>query len=200
VVSSNVIHQKEIRLSAGYDFDASGNENGQPSKPCAVVSIYEDLGGRDLLLRLCDSLVQKFSDDLEFHIDWWRFKYLADPEIAMEAAHSAARADLILFASESSVLPLEVRAWFEGWLPNRADADGALVLVQPSSEGALQSLSLRTYLRRLAKRARLDYLRLTFPNAWAGVAKAVAGLSPFQLDGKEIPAPGDLHPHWGINE
>jgi len=80
VVSSNVIHQKEIRLSAGYDFDASGNENGQPSKPCAVVSIYEDLGGRDLLLRLCDSLVQKFSDDLEFHIDWWRFKYLADPD------------------------------------------------------------------------------------------------------------------------
>jgi hypothetical protein len=185
-------------MSAGLDVDVFGDKGGEATKRCGVVSIYEDLGGRDLLLQLCGSLTRKFKNDLEFQFDWWRFKYLADPEIAMEAAQSAARADLILLAAQSPELPVEVQKWFEGWLPKREAGDGALVLVQPSPKGASQSLP--AYLRLTAKRARLDYLRLSSPGPAAGVAGTVAGLPLLQHDANELLADEDRPLHWGINE
>jgi hypothetical protein len=185
-------------MSAGLDVDVVRNKGGEPAKRCAVVSIYEDLGGRDLLLQLCNSLARKFKDDLEFQFDWWRFKYLADPEIAMEAAQSATRADLILLTAQSSELPVDVQRWFERWLPNRESGEGALVLVQPSPKGASQSLP--AYLRLTARRARLDYLRLSSPGSAAGVAGTVAGLPLIQPGVNELPADDEPPLHWGINE
>jgi hypothetical protein len=185
-------------MSAGLDVDALGNKGGERARRCAVVSIYEDLGSRQLLLQLCDSLARKFKDDLEFQFDWWRFKYLADPEIAMEAAQSAAQADLILLAAQSPDLPVDVQKWFEGWLPNRGAGDGLLVLVQPSPKGASQSLP--AYLRLTAQRARLDYLRLSSPGPTAGVAGIVPGPPLFQPDVNELLTDDDPPLHWGINE
>lgn len=147
----------EARMSAGFDFDFLGDKGGETTRQCAIVSIYEDLGGRDLLLQLCHSLVWKFKDEVDFQVDWWRFKYLADSEIAMEAAQKAAQADLIFLAPQSPELPIHVQGWFEGWLPNREADEGALVLVQPSPNGASPFLPLRSYLRLTAKRAHLDY-------------------------------------------
>lgn len=188
------------RMSTGRDVNVFGNNGGEKTNWCRVVSIYEDLGGRGLLLRLCSSLAQKFKGDLEFHFDWWRFKYLADPEIAMEAALGAAQADLILLAAQSPELPVHVQKWFEGWLPNRAGRDGALVLVQPSPEEDSRPLSLWSYLRLTAKRARLDYLRLSSPGVAPGVAGPVAGLSLLQPYASELLTDEDRPPHWGINE
>jgi hypothetical protein len=185
-------------MSAGLDFDVFGDKGGETTKRCGVVSIYEDLGSRDLLLHLCDALAWKFRDDLEFQFDWWRFKYLADPAIAMEAAQSAAQADLILLAAQSPELPVDVQRWFEGWLPNRRAGGGALVLVEPSPKGASQSLP--AYLRLTARRARLDYLRLNSPGSAAGVAGTVAGLSLLQPHVIELLADDDPPLHWGINE
>ncbi len=118
----------------------------------------------------------------------------------MEAAQSAAQADIILIAAESPELPVEVQLWFEGWLPNRVAPDGALVLVQPSPNGNSQSLPLRSYLRSTAKRARLDYLRLSSPMSWAGLAQTVAGFPRFQPGPREFLGQDDLPLHWGINE
>ena len=185
-------------MSAGLDFDVFGDKGGETTKRCGVVSIYEDLGSRDLLLHLCDALAWKFRDDLEFQFDWWRFKYLADPAIAMEAAQSAAQADLILLAAQSPELPVEVQKWFEGWLPKREAGDGALVLVQPSPKGASQSLP--AYLRLTAKRARLDYLRLSASLSAPGAAGTGTGFSLFQPYINELLAEDDQPMHWGINE
>jgi hypothetical protein len=178
--------------------DMFGKERGETTKGCAVISIYEDLGCRDLLLHLCDSLVWKFKDDLEFQIDWWRFKYLADPEIAMDAARRAAQADLILLAAQSRELPSDVRQWFEMWLPHREAGDGALVLVQPSPKGA--SRMLPAFLRQTAKRARLDYLRLSASLSAPGAAGTGTGFSLFQPYINELLAEDDQPMHWGINE
>ena len=185
-------------MSAGLDVNVFGDKGGETTKRCSVVSIYEDLGGRDLLLHLCDSLARKFKDDLEFQFDWWRFKYLADPDLAMDAAQSAAQADLILLAAQSPELPVDVQRWFEGWLPNREAGDGALVLVQPSPKGA--SRALPAYLRLTAKRARLDYLRLSSPGSGAGVAGTDMGSLLFQPDMIELLTNDDPPLHWGINE
>jgi hypothetical protein len=180
-------------MSAGFDVDLFGEKGGKMSSRCAVVSIYDHLGDRDLLLQLCGSLAWKFKDEVDFQVDWWRFKYLADPEIAMEAAQKAAQADLILLAAQSPDLPVYVRGWFEEWLPNREATDGALVLVQPSLEGASQSFPMRSYLRRTAKRARLDYFRLSSAGTFEGPSLSQPELS-------ELLAPDDHPLHWGINE
>jgi len=169
-------------MSAGFDVALFGEKGGELTRRCAVVSIYEDHGGRDLLLQLCDSLVLKFKDEVDFQVDWWRFKFLADPEIAMEASQKAVQADLILFAPHSPELPVYVQGWFEDWLPNRDAAEGALVLVQPSPQAASQFIPLRSFMRQTAKRARLDYFALSQPGLMDHVAD-------------------DDHPvHWGINE
>ena len=169
-------------MSAGFDVDFFGDKGEETTRQCAVVSIYEDLRGRELLLQLCDSLTWKFKDEVDFQFDWCRFKYLADPEIAMEAAQRAAQADLILLAPQSPVLPIHVQGWFEGWAPNREAGDGALVLVQPSHKGASRSLPLQSYLRLTAKRAHLDYFSLAQPELI------------------NLPADDDQPLHWGINE
>ncbi|MGD0814202.1 MAG: hypothetical protein ABSA83_11405 [Verrucomicrobiota bacterium] len=180
-------------MSTGRDEVFGGN--GRKTARCVVVSIYEDLGGRELLLDLCDSLARTFKEELKFRFDWWRFKYLADPEIAMEAALSAVRADLILLAVQSSALPDHVEKWFEGWLPNRVAGDGALVLVQPSREGA-SSFFLPSSLRLTAKRARLDYLRLSSPGSPTGAPE----MPPLQPYINRLLADGEQPLHWGINE
>jgi hypothetical protein len=185
-------------MSAGLYVDMFGDKGGEITKRCAVVSIYEDLGGRDLLLHLCDSLAQRFKGDLEFQFDWWRFKYLADPEIAMEAAQCAAQADLILLAAHSPELPIDVQRWFERWLPYRGAGDGALVLVQPSPNDTSQFLP--AFLRRTAKRASLDYLRLSSSASGPDEAGAGAGSSLFQPYINELLTDEEAPMHWGINE
>jgi hypothetical protein len=137
---------------------------------------------------------------LEFQFDWWRFKYLADPEIAMEAALGATQADLILLAAESPELPTHVQRWFEGWLPNRVAGDGALVLVQAAPNGASQSVPLRSYLRLTAKRARLDYLGLSSAASAPGFAGAGGGVSLLESYVNELLSDENRPVHWGINE
>jgi len=178
-------------MSAGFDHDAEG----EITKGCVVVSIYEDLGSRDLLLRLCDSLAWKFRDELEFQFGWWRFKYLADPEIAMEAAERAVQADLILLAAHSLELPTAVKNWFEDWLPNREAVDGALVLVQPAPKAG--SSPLGSYLRSTASRAHLDYLPLKSAESAVGAGAGYAFIPPAV---KELLASDGRPTDWGINE
>jgi hypothetical protein len=185
------ISGREARLSVGVDIDLyQGGMEG--TNRCSVVSIYEDIGGRDTLLRLCNALSWKFKNDLEFRINWWRFKFLADPEIGMEAAHCAARADLILLAPKSPTLPGYVQGWFDGWLTTRTPDSGALVLVKPSSKEKTSSIGLGAYLRQTAKRGRLDYLSLESPEASKGFLASQTELSDLISNGG--------HVDWGINE
>jgi hypothetical protein len=187
-------------MSAGFDINFFGNKGGKTNRRCSVVAIYEDLGNRQMLLELSDSLARKFKNDVEFRFDWCRFKYLADPEIAKQTARSAAQADLILLAPKSPDLPAYVQGWFEGWAPNRESGDGALVLVQPPPKGASRSLPLQSYLRLTAKRAHLDYLRLHSPGVAVGATRSFAGLSLSQCELDEILVQNHRPLDGGINE
>jgi hypothetical protein len=187
-------------MSAGFDANGFGHTDAGTGNRCSVVSIYEDLGSRDLLIQLCDSLSRQFKGDVDFQFDWCRFKYLADPGIALEAAQKAIEADLILLAPQSTDLPPHVQGWLEDCLPNRAAAAGALVLVQSSPKEAAQSLSLRAYLRSTARRAKLDYLRLSSPKAGLGAKALGAGFRFHQPELDEFPHDDGHNIHWGINE
>lgn len=186
------------RMSEGFDIDAFRGKDGKKSGRCAVVAVYEDHGNRQLLLQLSDSLSRKFKGALDFQFDWCRFKYLADPEIAMEAADKASRADLILLAPKSPELPVFVQGWFEDWLLHREADNGALVLVEPSPKRSERLTPLQSYLRMAAKRGSLDYVQLDSPEL-LDRAKPAPELpaAPLQMDQLSQDNPPL---HWGINE
>ena len=161
--------------------------------------VYENAGARDLAIQMCDAVARNFMGDLDFEFSWWRFDYLANPEIAAQAACAALRADLILvcFAPETSGLPPGIKGWLEAWLARRAD-EGALAVV-----GAPALLNdTEPFLRLAAQSAHLDYLPLP------GAAAALE-IEDRLRDNRISPdAPGfdsysDEPYHssgWGINE
>ncbi len=183
-------------MSSGVNWPIFQGTEGNESKVCSIVSLYEDLGGRELLLRTCDSLKRTFRDDMEFTTGWWRFKYLADPEIQEDAGRAAVGADLILVAPASSELPSYVRKWFETWLPGRVEGDGVMVVVQPEARGfAPGTMPTMSYLRNTAQRAHLDYLPLD-----RFAREGLGRFSVLQSGLEERVFERDLPLHWGINE
>jgi hypothetical protein len=128
---------------------------------CAIVVLYDDNPSRDAAIRLCNSLEKVFQPELDFEISWCRFKYFIDPAVASEAAEIASKADLILIAiQQEDDLPLEVKAWFERWLPVKNSSEGALVVLQTSDQSS-STITQSSYLYLLAQRANLDYISLS---------------------------------------
>ena len=143
---------------ASYVSDQDAVGRGKP-QVCTLAVVYEDAPARDLAIRLCDGLARKFEKELDFEFTWWRFKYLSEPEIARQAGRAVAAADLIIVSIHSGDdFPLEVKAWFDGWLSKRALSEGALVLVRAPGDEEGQILSQEAYFRLVAQRANLDYL------------------------------------------
>jgi hypothetical protein len=162
-----------------------------------VLVIYEDAPTRDRAVRLCDALVSKFSPDLEFEFTWWRFKFLSDPDLALQAAQAALEADLILVSVQRTEdLPLEVKAWFERWLSDRQPSEGALVVLHTPDEAILPD----QYLRLVALRANLDYLPLTDSQLSTDQGRIPETLNlPAILEGRSNNHENN-HTGWGIND
>jgi hypothetical protein len=154
--------------------------------------VYEDLTTRDYAIQLCDSLSQKFQDDLEFEFTWWGFKYLSDPEIAQQASQAAAEADLIVVCvHRPGLFPSEVQQWFEAWPSERQLSEGALVVVEVSGQVEDSSVVQNQPLKSLAQRANLDYLTVaTTATSTNGPPKADSGRFEERYHSSG----------WGINE
>ena len=108
-------------------------DGGNDTHWCSVVVVYEDSASRDVAIRVCKNLERTFEHEVRFDCSWWRFKYLADPEISQLATQAALEANLILVAIDlADDLPMEVTAWFEQWSSFRIDTDvsAALVVIQ----------------------------------------------------------------------
>jgi hypothetical protein len=178
--------------------------------PWYVTVVYEDNGARERALSLCHHLVQGFRTEIEFEFNWWRFRYLEDPEIAQAAAQAAAQADILLFsASSSDDLPEEVRNWTELWVPLRNGGDGVLlVLTEDAQNPEFPASPLFIFLRNLARRASMDCLPRLDDEPWSAPSPGIHSLQNRALQGTRVldeilrHTPPSLAPpsHWGINE
>jgi hypothetical protein len=138
---------------------------------------------------------------LDFQITWCRFKYFNDPAVASEAAEIAAQADLIIVAIQRvQELPLEVKAWFERWLPARESTEGALVLLQTSEESSTSTISQSSYLYLLAQRANLDYLSLSNAGPSSSTDRIPESLTLSQPLGLDSTRNSQHYSRSGINE
>ncbi len=169
---------------------------------CTVAVVYEDGAARDLTIQICEDLAQKFSDDLQFEFSWWRFKYLSDEEIARRAAETTEVADLILVSVNTPEgFSPAVKAWFEEWAARRT-ADGAIALVRTASRRLIDDGSVEAYVRRIAERAKLDFLAVSAGGSSADSSDRLS--EAFLASGQPAFQEGNK-PHfhssgWGINE
>jgi hypothetical protein len=176
------------------------SEPGPDTGVCAIVILYEDNSSRDAAISLCNSLRQIFNSELDFEVTWCRFKYFNDSAVASEAADLAARADVVLVSVPSAQdLPLEVKAWFERWVPGREKSEGALVLLQSSEPAPAFAISQSSYLYLLAQRANLEFISLSnaSPSASADRISANPMLVPPRMNSSRN---SHHHSRSGINE
>jgi hypothetical protein len=177
------------------------SEPGPGTGVCAIVVLYEDDSSRDAAIRLCKTLEKIFHAELDFQITWCRFKYFNDPAVASEAAEIAAQADLIIVSIQRvEDLPLEVKAWFERWLPDRESTEGALVLLQTSEEPASAQNMQSSYLYLLAQRANLDYLSLSNAGSSISTDRIPENLALSQPPGTDSIRNSQHYSRSGINE
>ena len=175
------------------------SEPGPETGVCTIIVLFEDNCSRDAAIRLCTALEKTFHSEFDFEITWCRFKYFNDPAVVGEAAETAAHADLILVAIQrADDLPLEVKAWFERWLPNR-QSEGALVLLQTSEPPSGPTISQSPYLYLLAQRANLDYISLSdaADSACTGLPENLMLSRPLDLDSNRN---SQHYSRSGINE
>jgi len=177
------------------------SEPGPETGVCAIVVLYEDNSSRDAAIGLCEALKKTFHEDLDFEITWCRFKYFNDPAVASEAAEIAVRADLIVVSiPRAQDLPLEVKAWFERWLPARESTEGAFVLLQTSEEPPGLQNSQSSYLYLLAQRANLDYLWLSNDGSSISTDRIPESLKLSQPLGIDSTRNSQHYSRSGINE
>ena len=171
-----------------------------------VAVIYEDGATRDRAMSLCDHLVHKLWEDIDFEFSWWKCDYLNDPGIAADAAVAASRADMIIFSGDADRdLSPAVKTWTETWAAQRENREGALVALIGTGNGPIQgSGSSHIYLRDVAQRTEMDYLTNlpdplseTVNGSVQAIASRSAPVSSVLDSFLQRVSPAS---HWGINE
>jgi hypothetical protein len=127
---------------------------------CSVTVIYQDTPARERAIWLCHHLVRQFWAEIDFKFSWWRFKYLAQPDIAEAASEAAGNSDMVIVSlGVTDDLSLEVRNWFTSWTSSRGVRDAAMVVLMPSkSEAEADRSPAAFFLREVARRAGMDCL------------------------------------------
>ncbi len=126
----------------------------------SVVVVYEDTMTRELAVKFCDHLVERFWTTDEFEVSWLSFADLQEARPAHEAKQKAAVANLIIFATwPETSMPVEIRGWIENWVSQRGDREGALFGLLDHASGLTgRTAEKYVYLRAVAHRAGMDYL------------------------------------------
>jgi len=130
------------------------------SYPCAGVVLYPDECARHRALQLCSKIARRFQKlfDLDFY--WWKFKFLCDPILIVQAVREASKANILILSYHSGqALPDEVKAFFKFWADQRKKEPGALIgLGDPAGEGGLKDKEIGDYLQELADQAQVDLI------------------------------------------
>ncbi len=177
---------------------------------CSVVVLYADTAARERGISLCHHLVREFWAEIDFEFSWWRFRYLADPDLAEAAARAVASADMIILSARASEeLPGHVKEWFDRWLPAGKAHDAVLIVLADTVNQAKLSLSpFAAFAEQVAQRANLDCL---LP---LGARPRVPGQDPLGMMRERathvsqvldeilhhVGSPPTLPTRWGLNE
>ena len=168
----------------------------------SVVVLYEDRETRDRVLGVSRQMEGHVGAEVQLKFSWWKFDFLRDLQLAEQAARHSSLADmLIVSAHPGRSLPAAFTEWVETWLPKRSLRESVLVALTGSGPDPTED-STTQYLRRIASRARMDYLAQ--PLIGSGAVPGHLTDSARHRSVTNVPLPSDLQirppSHWGINE
>ena len=127
---------------------------------CSVLAVYDDEAAREIAMKFCDALVQRFWMEFTLQMSWSRWSELEHARTAEQVRFEAQVADLIVIAAGArGVLSEHVSGWLETALRQRAEREGVLVglpLTQPGDSS--EASATQVYLRKLAHQNGMDYL------------------------------------------
>jgi hypothetical protein len=160
------------------------------SERCSIAVVYTDQPSRQRAFGICDSLAGRFGPELQLEFTWWNTRYLQDSTVAQLASEAVANSDLILFSTDANAtLTPEVKRWLEVGMPQSQRERAFAAYLDKHPGGARRARpstsALDSYLRTVARQARMDYLAL------APSPAAEPALEPQQ---------GAPLSRWGINE
>ncbi len=183
-----------------------GEAHSNSADVCAVAVVYDDTATRDRAMLLCDHLVGRLWEDIDFEFSWWKFDYLRAAQIAADAAAAARNADMIIFSAHAArELTPTVRNWIGTWTGERENREGALVALIGTAHDLIRGASpVHHYLRDVAKRARMEYLS-NLPEAVSepfdvSVDAILSRATTVTLVMDRILKQASAPSHWGINE
>ncbi len=138
----------------------------------------------------------------------WRIGDLAHADVFVDAVEAAAHADvLVVSLRDAELLPLSLYKWIDGWLPQRAGREGALVaLIGVSAQPDAQCGHASHFLEMVARNAGLDFLprEHKLPHGRFHLscrASAIPGIeSVVALRGAEARHAPALHLHRGLSK
>src|SRR5271166_3466415 len=153
----------ELRSEAQMDLTLDLDDK---SKFEAVV-IYEDGSTGRRAKHFYDKLIHELEDECDSSLQLWSFQVLAIPEVRELAAESAAQADFVILSLHGKAgLPVDIREWIETWSKLIIGKGPALIaLVDKSTTTTTRdgtNASALAYLRRVAKRTKVDFFGHTF--------------------------------------
>jgi hypothetical protein len=124
----------------------------------SVVIAFEDFDTGKRANRAYDFLVANLSQEWRVTSQMWKFEVLGIPELRQMAAEDVASANIIIISSRGDrELPTDVKAWIELWLGYRGDPVALFALFDCAPEQTQHAKATQTYLKRVAKRGRMEF-------------------------------------------
>lgn len=133
-----------------------------------VVVAYDHVAMGARAKHVLDSVTRTLGPDCHPVVNIWKFNMLHLPELADSAVLEAVAAHMIILAlCEDNGISPETKAWVETWLPRRASAAGALVLLfDPATNPTTAVSPAHFYLLDVGQRGNLDVFALRDESDW----------------------------------
>lgn len=166
---------------------------------CNILVLYDGDVTRARALEACDCLVSQFWQDVEIAFHWWRTDFLRDSNLATVASANAVAADFFIVCLDphQEVGPA-LESWFESWLPNRRDHEGALVDLTNTRKLNKDITANEIFLRQVSRRGNFEYVPVIPDDANASyVSKNSAREKNQDRDNTFNARPPS---HFGLNE
>ena len=170
------------------------------AEACKIVVLCEDAAARHRAVEVFNRISNSIADDLTFAINCWNFQDLAEQESAQCISRAAAAADIIMFSTRGSDLPVVVTNWLDAFsLPN-GKTEGALAFLVVDPTGASASIAnLISRLAQAAHRLGMDFIPLV-PMVTEEKVPATKAMDWTVTGMRNQLFDQPSGSHWGLNE
>jgi hypothetical protein len=170
------------------------------SEICTIVVLYDDDATRARAMLMCDFIVDQFWKDVELDFHWWRSDFLIDAALAAQASKAAIASDfLIVCLKQGREVSLGLESWFESWVADRGEVEGALVDMTSVRTSQEMASAVERLLREVCRRGNFEYLT----SVASGENAIISGKSISDTASQKIDLIlGEVRPpsHYGLNE